>query len=67
MSESERLVDALEQAARLAMEQDAVGSIIVGGGPLAAAAKSLRRRLSVEVVEPIPAAMRRMASILLQS
>jgi hypothetical protein len=30
-------------------------------------AQSLRHRLSVEVVEPIPAAMRRMTSILLQS
>jgi allantoin racemase len=67
LRDSERLVDALEHAARLAMEQDAAGAIIVGGGPLAAAAQSLRRRLSVDVVEPIPAAMRRMTSILLQS
>jgi allantoin racemase len=67
MRDSERLVDALEYAARLAIDEDAAQAIIVGGGPLAAVAQSLRHRLSVEVVEPIPAAMRRMTSILLQS
>ena len=33
-------------------------AIIIGGGPLAAAAEALGRRLPVRVIEPVPAAVR---------
>ena len=66
MSDSELLVDELERIARIAIIEHGAETIIVGGGPLAAAARTLRERLSVRVVEPIPAAMRRMTAVLLQ-
>ncbi len=58
MADSVRLVAALERAAHLAIAEDGAEAIIIGGGPLAAAAKELRNRLSAPVVEPIPAAVR---------
>jgi Asp/Glu/hydantoin racemase len=56
----------LERIARLAVNDHGAETIIVGGGPLAAAARALRDRLAVRMVEPIPAAMRRMTAELLQ-
>jgi allantoin racemase len=47
-------------------DNELLETIIVGGGPLAAAARALRDRLAVRMVEPIPAAMRRMTADLLQ-
>lgn len=67
MADRGRLVNALERAARLSIDEDAAEVIVVGGGPLAAAAQALRSRLSVRIVEPVPAAMRWMTSSLLQS
>ena len=66
MSDDELLVDDLERIARLAVSDHGAETIIVGGGPLAAAARVLRDRLTVRMVEPIPAAMRRMTAGLLQ-
>jgi Asp/Glu/hydantoin racemase len=66
MSDSELLVDELERIARIAIIEHGAETIIVGGGPLAAAARTLRDRLSVRMVETIPAAMRRMTAVLLQ-
>lgn len=66
MSNSELLVDELERIARLAVEDNGAETIIVGGGPLAAAARTLRDRLPVRMIEPIPAAMRRITAVLLQ-
>jgi len=66
MSDNELLVDELERIARLAIYDHGAETIIVGGGPLAAAARALRDRLAVRMVEPIPTAMRRMTADLLQ-
>lgn len=59
MSDNEFLVHELERISRLAVNDHGAETIIVGGGPLANAARALRDRLAVRVVEPIPAAMRR--------
>jgi Asp/Glu/hydantoin racemase len=66
MSDGELLVDELERIARLAVNEHGAQTIIVGGGPLATAAAALRDRMTVRMVEPIPAAMRRMTADLLQ-
>ncbi|MBW6398179.1 hypothetical protein KPL78_10000 [Roseomonas sp. HJA6] len=58
MADPDRLTAALEAAARLALAESAVQAIIIGGGPLAAAAAALRPRLPVPVIEPVPAAVR---------
>ncbi|MGA1316341.1 MAG: aspartate/glutamate racemase family protein, partial [Rubrivivax sp.] len=62
MADPARLLDALEEACRVATERDGAQAILIGGGPLAQAARALRERLraphTVEIVEPIPAAVR---------
>lgn len=62
MADPARLLDALEEACRVATERDGARAILIGGGPLAQAARALRGRLrpphAVEIVEPIPAAVR---------
>jgi allantoin racemase len=58
MADPALLAAALERAAIAAIDEDGAEAIIVGGGPLAAAAKMLRERLAIGVIEPIPAAVR---------
>jgi allantoin racemase len=62
MADPPRLLDALETACRLAIERDGAQAVLIGGGPLAQAARALRQRLrdapTVDIVEPIPAAVR---------
>lgn len=60
MADAERLRDELFEACTLSARQDGVGAIVIGGGPLAAAARDLRGRIDVELIEPIPTAMRAM-------
>jgi allantoin racemase len=62
MSHDELLVDDLERIARLVVNDHGAETIIVGGGPLAAAAGVLRDRLTVRMVGQIPAGMRRMTA-----
>lgn len=57
MADPTRLEAALEAAIGRAMEEAAPDAIIIGGGPLAAAAAALRPRLRVPVIEPVPAAV----------
>ncbi len=61
MADPPRLLDALETACRLAIERDGAQALLIGGGPLAQAARALRQRLrdapAVDIVEPIPAAV----------
>jgi Asp/Glu/hydantoin racemase len=57
MAEPGRLEAALEAAIRRAMAEAAPDAVIIGGGPLAAAAAALRPRLSVPIIEPVPAAV----------
>ncbi len=58
MADPARLVEALAEACAEAIERDRVQSIVIGGGPLARAARDLRKRFSQPIVEPIPAAIR---------
>ncbi len=60
MADAERLRDELFEACTLSVRKDGVGAIIIGGGPLAAAARDLRGRVDAELIEPIPTAMRTM-------
>ncbi|MGI4799946.1 MAG: aspartate/glutamate racemase family protein [Janthinobacterium lividum] len=60
MADAERLRDELFEACTLSARTDGVGAIVIGGGPLAAAARDLRGRVDVELIEPIPTAMRAM-------
>ena len=57
MAEPGRLEAALEAAIRRAMAEAAPDAVIIGGGPLAAAAAALRPRLAVPILEPVPAAV----------
>ena len=57
MAEPGRLEAALEAAIRRAMAEAAPDAVIIGGGPLAAAAAALRPRLAVPIIEPVPAAV----------
>ncbi|MEO3472084.1 aspartate/glutamate racemase family protein [Roseomonas sp. CAU 1739] len=58
MADPTMLEAALEAAIRRAMAEAAPDAIIIGGGPLAAAASALRPRLAVPIIEPVPAAAR---------
>ena len=51
----DQLRDELRAACKLAVGADA---IIIGGGPLAAAARALRDEIGVPLIEPVPAAIR---------
>ena len=66
MEEPKRLQDALAALIETAVQQDGARAVIIGGGPLAVAARTLAPRFAVPIVEPIPAAValmgRRMAS-----
>ncbi len=52
------LEEALYQACLLALREDNARAIIIGGGPLASAARRLRPRIPVPLIEPVPAAVR---------
>lgn len=57
MADEERLVAALKAACAEAVAAGA-RAIVIGGGPLAVAARALAMRLPVPIVEPVPAAVR---------
>lgn len=57
MSDPHVLERALEEACRRAIAAGA-GAIVIGGGPLAQAARALAGRLPAPIVEPVPAAIR---------
>ncbi|MFF8598369.1 aspartate/glutamate racemase family protein [Streptomyces sp. NPDC015232] len=58
------LLAALETAARACVVRDGAEVVVIGGGPLGDAAETLRSRLAVPVVAPVPAACRRIARAL---
>lgn len=60
MQDPERLHDELAQACEQAISQDGANAIIIGGGPLAAAARRLRRTVAAVLIEPIPVAVKLM-------
>ncbi len=53
-----RLLAALRDACRTAIAEDRVDAIVIGGGPLAVAARALAAEMPVPLVEPVPAAVR---------
>jgi allantoin racemase len=52
------LLDDLRESCVEAINKVHPGSVIIGGGPLALAARQLRPDFSVPIIEPIPAAVR---------
>jgi allantoin racemase len=57
MADARRLEAALADACRLAQRKDHPAAIVIGGGPLAVAARALRRRLMLPIIEPVPNAV----------
>lgn len=58
MADEAALLDALETSCRSALSATGAGALVIGGGPLASAAATLRARLDVPIIEPVPAAVR---------
>lgn len=57
MADPARLADALEGAIRRCVD-DGAEAVVIGGGPLAQAAKTLAPRMPIPLIEPVPAAVR---------
>ena len=60
MADPRGLAEALYRAGIEAIVRDGAQAILVGGGPLATAARTIASRLPVPVIEPVPAAVRLM-------
>lgn len=58
MADPARLIAALATACQRAIAEGGAGAIVIGGGPLAVAARALAGSLPVPLVEPVPAAVR---------
>lgn len=58
MADLDRLVGALHEACLRACRESAAEAIVVGGGPLAVAARRLAGLVKVPLIEPVPAAVR---------
>jgi allantoin racemase len=58
MSDPEGLVAALHAACRAAIRDGGAQALVIGGGPLAMAARALAGCLPVPLIEPVPAAVR---------
>jgi Asp/Glu/hydantoin racemase len=59
MADPARLADALEGAIQRCLD-DGAEAVVIGGGPLAQAAKALAPRMPIPLIEPVPAAVRAM-------
>lgn len=62
MADPAALVEALELACGAAIAEGGAQAVIIGGGPLAEAAESLRHRLAVALIAPIPEAVKLLLS-----
>lgn len=58
MARPEALRESLHDACLRALDGTGVEAIVIGGGPLAVAARALRGLLPVPIIEPVPAAVR---------
>jgi Asp/Glu/hydantoin racemase len=58
MGDPARLVEALHDACLQAVREADVAAIVIGGGPLAVAARALKDRIGVPLIEPVPCAVR---------
>lgn len=63
MADPARLADALEGAIHHCID-DGAEAVVIGGGPLAQAAKALAPRIPIPLIEPVPAAVRAMVRAL---
>jgi Asp/Glu/hydantoin racemase len=59
-----RLVEALAAAVRESIDEDGADAVIIGGGPLGQAAIALAQRFTTPIIAPIPAAMRRLLTLI---
>ncbi len=57
MDDPARLADALEGAIQRCLD-DGAEAVVIGGGPLAQAAKALASRVPIPLIEPVPATVR---------
>jgi len=57
MADERRLVEALAAACDSALRVDGAQAVVIGGGPLAQAARVLRDRFAEPIIEPLPAAV----------
>lgn len=64
MADPGRVLAALDALVRRAVHDDGAEAVVIGGGPLADAARALAATAPVPLVEPVPAAVRRMAALL---
>lgn len=55
MADVQRLADALLTLCLQTVEQDGAEAIVIGGGPLALAARTIRDKVSIPLVEPVRA------------
>lgn len=58
MNDPERLVEALRVACLQAIREADVEAIVIGGGPLAVAARTLKHAVGIPLIEPVPCAVR---------
>ena len=58
MSDPAALANALKKAASEARDLDGAEAVVIGGGPLARAAKQLADELALPIIEPVPEAIR---------
>ncbi|MFK4446808.1 allantoin racemase [Caballeronia udeis] len=63
-ADPQRLEASLAGAVAACIEQDGAQVVVIGGGPLGQAAIGLAHRFSVPVIAPIPAAMRKLLTLL---
>jgi allantoin racemase len=64
-ADAAQLEAALQELVDRCVADDGAGAIIVGGGPLAAAARAIAGRTKAAIIEPVPAAVAWMADELL--
>ena len=62
MADTQRLERALAAQIDLAVREDGARAVIIGGGPLASAARRLARISDIPIIEPVPAAVRSLCS-----
>lgn len=58
MGDRTRLAEALREACLRAVDELGARALVIGGGPLAVAARAIAGSLPVPIVEPVPAAVR---------
>jgi len=63
-ADPDRLIEALHRAVVACIQLDQAEAVIIGGGPLGNAATALSPLFSIPVIAPIPAAVRRLMTIL---